>query len=241
MKTPSAHIMEGVDRFDKPPPEDTLFVAGADIAAQNALHHSLEFFPTPPWAVRAMWETLVTSGVVDFRTFDGKEPNRHPTVWEPAAGRGHIALTLRELGCFVHASDIHDHGCGFRVVDFLAEDLMLWPCDAMVTNPPFKLAEAFVNKALQFADHVIVLCRLSFLNSTGRYGLHFDNPGGNLKTFLPCIERVPMVLGRYDPQASTATEFAWFHYQRGYRGHPLVLPIPPGSRERFQRREDVRI
>ena len=235
MKTPSAHIMEGVDRFEKPPPEDTLFESGADIAALNELHHGLEFFPTPPWSVRAMVASLEAGGVTAFGNFGIHR------ILEPACGRGHIMVPLRELGLCVHGLDIHDHGIGEPFGDFLKTPFDVDSYDAVITNPPFKLAEAFVTKGLEIAEQVIILCRLSFLNSVGRYDLHFAGPGGNLKTLMPCIERVPMVLGRYNPQASTATEFAWFHYERGYRGDTRVLPIPPGSRERHQRREDVRI
>ena len=235
MKTPSVHIMEGVDRLEKPPPEDTLFERGADLAALATLHHGLEYFPTPPWAVRAMVSTLETNGVIPFGAFGVN------TILEPACGRGHIITPLRELGLNVHGLDIHDHGIGEPFGDFLTTPFDDDSYDAVITNPPFKLAEAFVAKGLRIAEHVIVLCRLSFLNSVGRYEMHFASPAGNLRTFMPCIERVPMVLGRYDPQASTATEFAWFHFERAYTSAATVLPIPPGSRERYQRREDVRI
>jgi hypothetical protein len=54
---------------------------------------------------------------------------------------------------------------------------------------------------------VALLVRNGFLESTGRYNRLFKpNPPIAVLQFT---ERVPMVKGRCDPKASTATSFAW--------------------------------
>jgi len=229
----SAHVMEGASRFASARDQRDFFVSEAD----EVRWRELEYFPTPPWAVRVMVEQMPS-------VFQNPLLRR---VFEPAAGHGHIHEPLRQIGLErgfeVRGQDIypHDPAKGFAVGDFLDRSVSYPGVDVVVTNPPFKLAAEFVRRGLEVAADVIMLCRLSFMNSAQRHDLHFNNPAGNLTTFLPCIERVAMVLGRYDPQATTATEYAWFHYRRGYTGAPVVKPIPPGSRARHYRAEDVRI
>ena len=60
---------------------------------------SLDFFPTPPWATRALCEIVLR----EFRL---------GAVWEPACGEGHMSETLREYAVSVFASDVHDYGRG---------------------------------------------------------------------------------------------------------------------------------
>ena len=66
-------------------------------------------------------------------------------IWEPAAGRGAIVRVPRNHNHNVVASDVHDYGALDFVGDFLAQDGMLVGCEAIVTNPPFKIAEPFAS------------------------------------------------------------------------------------------------
>jgi hypothetical protein len=65
---------------------------------------SLDYFPTPPWATRALCEH-----VIDIRGC---------SVWEPACGEGHMVGPLKQYAESVAASDVHDYGFG-AVHDFL--------------------------------------------------------------------------------------------------------------------------
>lgn len=67
-------------------------------------HHSLDDFPTPPWATRAMLEHMQ-------RHFGWSWEGQ--SVREPAANRGHMVKPLAERFARVEASDIHDYGAGF--------------------------------------------------------------------------------------------------------------------------------
>lgn len=71
---------------------------------------SLEDFPTPPWATRALCEWLDAQGFINNAVVD--------TCREPAANRGHMVQPLREYFASVEASDVHDYGlsgksCGY--------------------------------------------------------------------------------------------------------------------------------
>jgi hypothetical protein len=70
-------------------------------------------------------------------------------LWEPAAGRGAIVNVLREAGHRVLASDLVDYGdpTHFSGRDFLLEHKAPEHCEAVITNPPFRLAQQFVEHA----------------------------------------------------------------------------------------------
>jgi hypothetical protein len=115
----------------------------------------------------------------------------------------------------------------------------------MIANPPFSRAEEFVRLGLRRARRgVAVLARLAFIESVGRYDLMQNN----LSVFAPFSERVPMVLGRWDPEVGTATAHAWFVWLKpGALGfecdaaawrRPQVLLFPPGTRDRLWRPTD---
>src|SRR5215467_1445638 len=73
------------------------------------------------------------------------------TIWEPACGTGNIVNVLRAAGYQVFATDLNNRGCydSHFGIDFLFPCRAA--CDAIVTNPPFALAEQFVELALQRA------------------------------------------------------------------------------------------
>jgi len=207
---------------------------------------SLDYFPTPPWAARAGGELIrmLDPGAV--------------TAWEPACGGGHMVHGLSDYFGTVRASDIHDYGAG-EILDFLSAPLADEPgssasVDWVVTNPPFVHGEAFVRAAWPRARRgVALLLRLQFREGAGRAsGLFREIPLAVKATFA---ERVPMVKGRWDPEASSATAYAWFVWMKPEVlaaspwgaaiaaarpfGAALDVLIPPGSCARLTRRSDL--
>jgi hypothetical protein len=157
---------------------------------------SLDDFPTPPWATRALIEYII-----------GKDRVKDQNVWEPAANRGYMARTLNEYFSAVGESDIHDYGyC--PVVDFLRAYGMHGYFNWIITNPPFNKAQQFIERAQHTAtDGVAMLVRTSFLEGIMRYNTMFlHNPPDIVAQFS---ERVPMIKGRLDKKASTATSYCW--------------------------------
>ena len=49
-----------------------------------------------------------------------------------------------------------------------------------------------------------------------------------------------MVKGRWDPEASTATAYAWFVWRHPIAVETQLTWIPPGQRESLTRPDDVR-
>jgi hypothetical protein len=135
---------------------------------------------------------------------------------------------MREFCDCVTATDIFDYGCGYAVADFL--DTTLSPptieADWIITNPPFVPAERFALLGLDRARvGVALLLRTQWIETIGRYEAIFrDRPP---TIFAPFAERVPLVKGRWDPDASTATAYSWFVWKLGEPPRPPMW-IPPG-------------
>lgn len=164
---------------------------------------SLDDFPTPPWATRALCDALTAHGH-DLASM---------TVREPAANRGFMVRPLREYFAEVKASDIADYGYGWPIEDFLFP-YQIDHVDWTITNPPFTLADRFVERALDTSRvGCAIIVRSAFLEGIGRYEQLFrDNPPALVLQFC---ERVAMVKGRVDPEASSATAYSWVVWVNG--------------------------
>lgn len=197
----------------------------AVMAQRTEAADSLDDFPTPPWAVRAF-----------VRHYFQNEDLSDSSVWEPACGRGHMAQVLKEFFGTVRGSDIAGYGYG-EVQDFLTGLAALRSVDWVITNPPFRLAEDFLQRGRQVARKgVALLTRTVFIESVGRYERVFNNAPPS--TVLQYTERVPMVKGRVDRKASTATGYAWLVWDFAREGNGTVLDWVPPSRRRFEQDAD---
>lgn len=188
---------------------------------------SLDYFPTPPWATRALVDHVMPAlGIA-----------RLDKIWEPACGAGHMAEALAEYAP-VAASDIAEYGYGEAGVDFLkcASDVPL--SDWIITNPPFgDQTEAFVLHALPLARvGVAMFVRLQWLETVGRYEAIFrDNPPTLIAFFA---ERVNLCKGHWDPDGGTATAYIWLVWVKD-RAPQAPFWIPPGCKEALKKPDDI--
>ena len=197
----------------------------AVMAQRSEPADSLDDFPTPPWATRAL-----------FRHVLGDLVRPEQTCLEPACGRGDMSRVLEHHFEFVQSSDVADYGYG-DIRDFLNQPYGDSQFDWIVTNPPFRRAEQFVSTALNAARFgVAIICRTVFLESVGRYNRLFrDSPPA---IFAQFVERVPMVKARLDPTATTATGYCWLVWDKtAVRRKPELKWIPP-SRKELERPDD---
>ena len=164
-----------------------------------------DLYQSPPEAVTAL---LAVENV----------PHR---VWEPACGPGSIVRVLEAHGHDVLGTDLVDYGQGRSRagLDFLIPGMADEFADgrAIVTNPPFKNAHLFVERALQLAPYVAMLLRLAFLESEKRRSI-LDN--GRLSRVHVFRKRLPMMhrQGWEGRKANSGMAFAWFIWERGYSG-----------------------
>lgn len=178
-------------------------------------HDSLDFFPTPAWATRALIEHVLIGGGWRADTLAAM------SCWEPACGEGHMARPLKEYFRFVHASDVHDYSAAWpgqdRLCDFLfpgsEPPSLRRGVDWVITNPPFRLASDFVLRGLEIAKTgVAVLVRTAFIEGVERYQTLYQRHRPAI--FAPFAERVPMFKGRVDPKGSTATSYCWLVWSK---------------------------
>ncbi|MCE6967139.1 class I SAM-dependent methyltransferase [Cereibacter sphaeroides] len=149
-----------------------------------------------------------------------------------------MSRPLSEKFGTVTSADAYDYGYG-EVRDFLSTPHTARSYDWVITNPPFRLAQDFIERALAVArDGVAILARTVFLESVGRYdGLFRDRPP---TIFAQFTERVPMVKGRVDQKASTATGYAWFVWRYDIPREPSRLAWIPPCRKKLERPGDYR-
>lgn len=201
----------------------------AVMASRVEAPDALDYFPTPPWATRALLEFL------------GPIVDEDQIVWEPACGHGHMVDVLREFPWRVMASDVFAYTPGQQVGSFVGQGPDVMPdfdVDWVITNPPFTLAEEFVLRALGIAEMgVAMLVRSVWLEGAGRY-LRLFRPHPPVAVLQFC-DRVPMVKGRWDPRASSATAYSWVIWRKGYTGHTRLAWVPPGANGRLWRSDDV--
>ena len=180
---------------------------------------SLDDFPTPPWATRALIRFLIAAGY----------PVASQAAWEPCANRGFMVRPMLESFASVRASDVmaySDHVLTVppEVIDFATTGRTEPAVDWVFANPPFRLAEEFIAVARDVARvGVAMLVRGAFTEGTGRYGRLFGKRPPDFE--LKFTERVVMLKGRLiragapDPfnlddngeprDASTATSYVW--------------------------------
>jgi len=165
-----------------------------------------DFYDTPPEAVRALLKVE-------------RLPHR---IWEPAAGKGNIVSVLRAAGHDVVATDLNNRGCPECIdrIDFLLP--MDVDCDAIVTNPPFALAERFVAAALERAPLVVMLLRLAFMESDKRCCILEGRGLARIHVFR---KRLPMMHreGWQGRKANSGMAFAWYVWSVNHVGKPTEI------------------
>lgn len=168
-----------------------------------------DFYASPPEAVAAF-----------IRAESAYLPK---VLWEPACGDGAIVKPLRAAGYTVHATDLVARGCPESRAgeDFLMPFPVPGDLGGVVTNPPFKLAQAFVDRALLVTPYVAMLLRLAFLEGAERRPWFV---GGPLARVHVSSRRLPMMHrdGWEGERTGSAIAFAWFVWDRRHVGEPVI-------------------
>lgn len=168
-----------------------------------------DYYPTPPGAVRPL---------LRVEKFPG-------TVWEPACGDGAMSKVLEERDGWgeaeVISTDLIDRGYGTGGVDFLMD--YTTRADHVVTNPPFRYAQAFAEHALmRVPGKVALLCRLQWLESKPRLHFFKRTPLARIYVFG---NRVPFQRNRLvEPGegGGRMMAYAWFVFDPQQDGKPTV-------------------
>jgi len=148
-----------------------------------------------------------------------------PNIWECAAGEDHIANVLRKHGYVVWSTDLIDRTGHTEVLDFLESHNHFW--GDIVTNPPYKYAQEFVEHALELVqpgNKVAMYLKLTFLEGKNRQRLFNQR---NLKTVYVMAGRMGCAKNgefsnKEQQTESGAVAFAWFVWEKGYNGDPII-------------------
>lgn len=142
-------------------------------------------------------------------------------IWECACGEGHLSKQLSSFGYDVKSTDLIYRGFGEGGVDFLQQTSGF--DGDIITNPPYKYASDFVCKALELVPEgrkVFMFLKLQFLEGKARKAL-FDTK--QLKTVYVSRGRIKCAPnGNFDKITSSAVAYAWFEFERGYQGDPVI-------------------
>ena len=161
-----------------------------------------DLYETPAWVTEVLVSHL---------------PSKVKRVWEPAAGGGCMVAALRRLGVHVESTDISGG------VDFLAShDVPTF--DAVITNPPFRLAQRFIERALDLTrpgrGAVAMLLGVDYDFAKTRQHLFGKCPMFAKKLVL--TRRIVWV-GMDGPGAAPSTNHAWFIWDHRHEGPPAVV------------------
>lgn len=158
-----------------------------------------------------------------------KLENFNELIWEPACGKGHISDVLKKHGYRVISSDIVDRGYPNTLqIDFLniEETALSMRCANIITNPPYKYAMEFVEKALKIVgdgNKVAMLLKLTFLESKKRRKLFEKHPPKVIyvsSSRLHCAKNGDFET--YKKGVGDAIAYAWFVWEKGSKGEPIV-------------------
>ena len=182
----------------------------ATLAASNhsdAERQCEDYYATEPKAIELLLEV---------ETFS-------PVIWECACGGGHMAKVLEKNGYNVIGTDLVYRGYGDKEsLDFLEETLDEFEGD-IITNPPYKYALEFVQKALdsvQVGRKVAMFLKLQFLEGKERKQFFLENPP---KVVYVSSSRLNCAMnGDFDKYESSAIAYAWFVWEKGFKGDPII-------------------
>lgn len=164
---------------------------------QGVRLNSTDFYPTPSWCYKNL--------EIDWTQFE--------SAHEPCRGDGRISDWL---GTYVPTtySEIRE-----------GKDFFDWTegCDLILTNPPFGIAQEFIDHSIAHAQTVIMLLRINYLGSISRHEWWKQNA----PTSLFVLSKRPSFTG----MGTDATDYAWYVWDKTDRIATGVHFVAPPTRE----------
>lgn len=167
-----------------------------------------EAFETPEWAANAILDReILTEAVID-----------------PCAGRGVLGRCAEARGYHVASYDKYEWDHPWCVtMDFFDKTfpVRILRHNTVLMNPPFSLAQEFVERCLDFnARKIVCFQRFAWWESKGRREFWQKHPPNRIYI---CGDRAScwrFDIPKEEQKSSTTTAHAWFVWERGH---------PPGT------------
>jgi len=164
-----------------------------------------DFYATNPKALTLFLNRLNQDGIT-----------LNKQIWECACGEGHLSKELLKNGYEVLSSDLINREYG-EVKDFLKCDKIF--NGDILTNPPFKLAEQFIEKAmglLKEKNKLVLFLKIQFVEGQRRKKL-FEKY--NIKYIYAHSSRQQCSKNADFEHLNATTQFyAWYIFEKGYVG-----------------------
>lgn len=156
-------------------------------ASAEDMEREKDFYPTPKHAL----DSIVPKLTVDLR------------VWEPCCGDRRLINWLSQYGFMADGADLRDD----PPADFLKDETVR---ECILTNPPFSLAQEFVDWARSHAKEVFMLLPLGFLGTQKRAEWWKVNE----PQALFVLSKRPSFTGG----PTDSAEYAWFYWGARHTG-----------------------
>ena len=172
----------------------------------NAKREENDFYATNPIALSLFLNSI------DFKL--------NKDLWECACGEGHLTKELEKEGFKVLSSDKINRGFG-EVKDFLEINDKFQ--GDIITNPPFKLAEEFVEKGMQLLEvgnKLILFLKIQFLEGQKRNKLFKKYP---LKyVYVHSSRQQCSMNADFENLKATTQFYAWYVWEKGFKGDTIL-------------------
>lgn len=180
-----------------------------------------DFYPTPVEVTEALVEE-----------YGERLRDSVSLIWEPCAGNGAMTRVLERIGVTVVSSDLNPRSGAIIGANFLNTDLFdhVEEPFAIITNPPFNLAEQIIRRALSFkrCEFLALVLKSSFWHAKGRQKLFAET---SVTAVHPLTWR-PDFLGIGRP----TMEAMWCVWRREngrpYLGQTHYIPINKSVKEK---------
>lgn len=147
-------------------------------------------------------------------------------IWECACGGGHLSDVLENHGYKTLKTDIVQRRKDVQVLNFLDNNITKYNGD-IITNPPYSLAQEFLEKAINIVEDgakVALFLKIQFLEGKKRKEMFEKYPPKVVYVFSERQNplRNGEALDEKGKSWSSTMCFAWFVWEKGYKGYPII-------------------
>jgi len=187
-------------------------LTGTGLAGMSMTRERIEndFYATPYASVHAILRKETLKG----------------SILEPACGSGNISQILKMYypNQLIVSTDLVDRGYGIPNVDFLTHDFGK-KFDNVITNPPFKYAQQFIEKGLEWSnDKVLMFAKVQLLEGQARRKMWDAVPLKYVYVFSERQNPLPnnTLFNEKGKKWNSTMCFSWFVFQHGFHGEPSI-------------------
>lgn len=176
----------------------------------NTQRQEDDFYATEPSALKIFLKQLKKDNIV-----------LNNNIWECASGQRHLANVLLDFGYEVKMTDLVKRINGVIEQDFLLEQDIF--NGDILTNPPFKLAEKFVEKGMELLSNgnkLLLFLKIQFLEGQKRKELFKKYP----PKYVYCYSSRQKCAkdGEFEKYTATTQFYAWYIWEKGFNGETII-------------------